>query len=58
AVYYNNGKPNLFSVNVDVKLLDLKHQLDQLNGRLNCCDARRVDDVEYRRLSVDSDKRV
>ncbi|MCH97337.1 hypothetical protein A2U01_0018331, partial [Trifolium medium] len=39
-------------IHVDVTLADLKHQLSQLNGRLNCHDARRVTDVEYRRPSV------
>ena len=31
AVYYNVGKPNLFTVHVDVMLVDLKDQLDQIN---------------------------
>ncbi|MCI41585.1 hypothetical protein A2U01_0062818, partial [Trifolium medium] len=48
AVYYNNEKPNLFRINVNVTLCDLKHQLDQHNGHLNCRDASRVADVEYR----------
>ncbi|MCI46120.1 hypothetical protein A2U01_0067360, partial [Trifolium medium] len=52
AVYYNKGKTNLFRINVDVTLCDLNHQLDQLNGRLNCRDARREADVEYRRPPV------
>ncbi|PNY11939.1 hypothetical protein L195_g008559 [Trifolium pratense] len=58
AVYYNNGKPNLFRINVDVTLADMKHQLDQLNDCLKCCDARKVAGVEYCRLSVCSDERV
>ncbi|XP_045791830.1 60S ribosomal protein L5-like [Trifolium pratense] len=52
AVYYNNGKLNLFRIHVDVTLADLKHQLSQLNGCLNCSDARRVADVEYRCPSI------
>jgi predicted alpha-1,6-mannanase (GH76 family) len=55
AVYYNNWKQNLFRINVDVKLRDPKHQLDQLNGRLNCRNARRVVGVEYRRSPVGLD---
>ncbi|MCH80629.1 hypothetical protein A2U01_0001399, partial [Trifolium medium] len=55
AVCYNNGKPNLFRIHVDVTMADLKHQMDQLNDRLNCRDARRVVSVEYRRLSICSD---
>ncbi|MCI14784.1 hypothetical protein A2U01_0035916 [Trifolium medium] len=46
AVYYNNKKSNLFRIKVDVTLVDLKHQLDQLNGRLKCRDARRVVNIE------------
>jgi hypothetical protein len=42
AVYYNNGKPNLFRIHVDVKLVYLKHYLDQLNGPLKCIVERRV----------------
>ncbi|MCH94309.1 hypothetical protein A2U01_0015267, partial [Trifolium medium] len=45
-------------IHIDVTLVDLKHQLSQLNDRLNCGDARRVTDVEYRRLSVCSDGTV
>ncbi|MCH95231.1 hypothetical protein A2U01_0016206 [Trifolium medium] len=58
AVFYNNRKSNLFRIHVDVKLAYMKHQLDQLNGRLNCRDARRAVGVEYHRLSVCSDGRV
>jgi hypothetical protein len=42
VVYYNKGKPTLFQIYMDVTLCGLKHQLDQLNGRLNKGDARRV----------------
>jgi len=54
AVCYNAGNLNLFRVRVDVTLLDLKDQLDQINWRLNHRDTRRVDDVGYRRPSIDS----
>ncbi|AES67202.2 hypothetical protein MTR_2g088010 [Medicago truncatula] len=53
AVYYNGGKPNLFSVWVDVTSVDLKDHLDQINRRLNHRDTRRVDGVGYRRSSID-----
>ncbi|KAK2422680.1 hypothetical protein QL285_033193 [Trifolium repens] len=55
AVYYNWGNANLFRIHVDVSLGDLKHQLTQLNGRVNHWDQRRVADVEYRRPSICSD---
>jgi hypothetical protein len=58
TVYYNHGKPNRFRIHVVVTLVDLKHQLDQLNDHLKCRDARRVVSVEYRRPSVYSDERV
>ncbi|MCI43039.1 hypothetical protein A2U01_0064276 [Trifolium medium] len=35
VVYFNKGNPNLFRIDVDVTLSDLKQQLDQLIGRLN-----------------------
>jgi hypothetical protein len=31
-----------------VKFADVKHQLDQLNSRLNCRNARRMTSIEYR----------
>jgi hypothetical protein len=31
AVYYNNGKLNLFRIHIDVMLNDLKHWLTQLS---------------------------
>jgi hypothetical protein len=55
AVYYNNKKTSLFMIHVDVTLADLKHQLSQLNGCLNCQNVRTVVDVEYRHPSVFSD---
>jgi len=58
AVYFNGGKPNLFRVMVDVTLVDLKDQLDQINWQLNHIDTRRVDNVGYRRPSVDSARRL
>jgi len=54
AVYYNVGKPNLFTVHVDVMLVDLKDQLDQINWQLNHKEKRRVNSVGYRRPSIDS----
>jgi hypothetical protein len=53
VVYYNRGKPNLFRVHVDVRLSGLKDHLHQINGHLNHIDKRKVDTVEYRRLSID-----
>ncbi|AES65855.1 hypothetical protein MTR_2g049970 [Medicago truncatula] len=50
AMYYNMGKPNLFRINVDVTLSDLKDQSDWINGRLTHEDTRRMNNVEYRRL--------
>ncbi|MCI58023.1 hypothetical protein A2U01_0079276, partial [Trifolium medium] len=35
AVSYNNGRPNLFQINVDETFDGLKHQLDQLNRTVN-----------------------
>jgi hypothetical protein len=58
AVYYNGGNVNLFRIHVDVTLGDLKHQLIQLNGRVNHRDQRMVTEVEYRRPSVCSDGTV
>ena len=49
AVYYNGGKPpHLFRISIDVTLSGLKGQLNQSRTQ------RRVDGVEYRRLSTDS----
>ena len=42
AIYYNVGKPNLFRVQVNVTMLDLKDQLDQINRELNQRDIRRM----------------
>ncbi|MCI13980.1 hypothetical protein A2U01_0035105, partial [Trifolium medium] len=39
----------------NVTLADQNHQLTQLNGRLNCGDARKVTDAEYCRPTVCSD---
>ncbi|KAK2361307.1 hypothetical protein QL285_086471 [Trifolium repens] len=58
VVCYNNEKPNLFRIHVYVTLIDLKHQLSQLSGRLNCHNASRVTGVEYLRSSVCSDGNV
>ncbi|MCI54065.1 hypothetical protein A2U01_0075312 [Trifolium medium] len=41
-----------------LRCANLKHQLDQLNGRLKCRDVRRVAGVEYHRPSVGTDERV
>jgi len=54
AVYYNRGKPNLFSIRVNVTLSCLKDQLDQINGRFNHNNIRGMDSVEYRHTSIDS----
>ncbi|KAK2414869.1 hypothetical protein QL285_037407 [Trifolium repens] len=58
VVCCNNGKSNLFRIHVDVTLVDLKHQLSQLNGHLNSHDVSRVTGVEYLRSSVCSDGNV
>jgi hypothetical protein len=58
VIYYNAGKSNMFKVWVDVMLLDLKDKLNQINRRLNHKDTRRMDNVEYRRPSTDSDESV
>jgi len=47
AVCFNGGKPNMFRVQINVTLVDLKDQLDQINQQLNHRDTRRVDDLEY-----------
>ena len=48
-VYYNEEKPNIFKIYVDVILYGLKDHQDQMNGRLIHKDTKRVDNVEYRR---------
>ena len=53
AVYYNEGKPNLFGVHIDITLSDLNDQLDQINSCLNHSDTRRVDIVEYYCSSIE-----
>jgi len=58
AMYYNVEKPNLFRVHVDVTLSNMNDQLDQINSRLNHRDTRRINNVQYRHPSVDSDGRV
>ncbi|AES93736.1 hypothetical protein MTR_5g006910 [Medicago truncatula] len=55
AMYYSMGKPNMFRINVDVTLSDLKDQSDWINGRLNHEDTRRMNNVEYRRLLTHMD---
>lgn len=45
----------MFRIRVNVTLFGLKDQLDQINGHLNHIEPRRVDHVEYRRQSIDSD---
>jgi hypothetical protein len=47
AVYYNGENVNLFRIQVDVTLGDLKHQLTRFNGRVNHHDKKRVTGVEY-----------
>ncbi|CAJ2666686.1 unnamed protein product [Trifolium pratense] len=58
AIYYNQGNSNLFRINVDVTLVDLKNQLTELSCRLHGLDQRRVTEVVYRRPSVCSDGKV
>ncbi|PNX96230.1 hypothetical protein L195_g019432 [Trifolium pratense] len=58
AVYYNQGNPNLFRINVDVTLADLKNQLTEVNCRLHGPNQRRVTEVVYRRLLVRLDGKV
>jgi hypothetical protein len=57
AVYYNDEKSNLYRIQVNVTLGDLKNQLAQLSGRLHFRDQRRATDVEYRFPSVCSQNR-
>jgi len=52
------GKPNLFMANIDVTLYGLNDQLAQINVFLNHKDTRTVDNVEHRRLSINSDGHV
>ncbi|AES97530.2 hypothetical protein MTR_5g055660 [Medicago truncatula] len=53
------GKPpHFFRIHNDVTLSGLKSQLNQINLELNYRDTRRVDGVEYRRLSTNSAGRV
>jgi len=56
VVYYNNGKPKLFMINVT--LFDFKDQLEKINDRLNCEDTRRPINVEYCCLLINLDGRV
>jgi len=58
AVCYNVGKPNLSRVQVNVMLVDLKDLLDQINWKLNKRDTRRVNNVGYRRPSIDTSGRL
>jgi hypothetical protein len=37
TIYFNNGTPNMFRINVDVTLSDMKQQLDQINRSCNNC---------------------
>ncbi|KEH40592.1 hypothetical protein MtrunA17_Chr1g0161221 [Medicago truncatula] len=46
--------PHLFMIHTDITLSELKDRLDQINRQLNHRDTRRMDDVEYRRPSIDS----
>jgi len=43
----NGGNPYLFKVQDDVRLKDLKDQLNEINQRLNSGDTRRVEDIQY-----------
>jgi len=54
VVCFNGGKRNLFRVQVDVTLVDLKDQLNQINQRLSHRGTRKVDGVRYRRPLIDS----
>jgi len=42
TIYYNDGKPNLFTDHINVSLSGLKDQLDQIKGRLNYIDTIRA----------------
>lgn len=46
AIYYNKGKLNRFRVHIDATLSDLKEQLDQINGRINHKDIRRMNNFQ------------
>ncbi|MCI32150.1 hypothetical protein A2U01_0053362, partial [Trifolium medium] len=56
GVYYNKGKPNLFRIQVDVKMAYLKHQLDLKD--VYPAATKRVTNVEYHCPLVDSGGRV
>ncbi|KAK2374355.1 hypothetical protein QL285_075325 [Trifolium repens] len=59
AVYFNDGKSNMFRIFVDATLVDLKQQLNEIN---RCCnnpnDDITVTSVEYRKPSMRSDRSV
>jgi len=48
-VRFNGGNRHLFKVRVDIKLKDLKDQLNEINQGLNPEDTRRVEDIWYAR---------
>jgi hypothetical protein len=41
-------------IRTDITFSELKDHLDQINSQLNHRDTKRMDDVEYRRSSIDS----
>jgi len=58
AVYYNNGKLNLFRISLDVTLSDLNDQLDKINVCLNHDERRRMVNVDYYCSPIDSERFV
>ncbi|KAK2356974.1 hypothetical protein QL285_094288 [Trifolium repens] len=59
VVYFDAETPNMFRIDVDSTLSDLKQQLDEIN---RCCinrnDDRNVTSVDYRKPSITSDGSV
>jgi hypothetical protein len=53
AVYYK-GEPNMFRIHMDITLCDLKDQLEQIDYCLNRGYTRRVNNVKYPCMSIDS----
>ena len=46
-VCFNSRNPYLFKVQDDVRLRDLKDQLNEINQRLNPGDTRKVEYIQY-----------
>lgn len=58
VIYSNKGKPNLFRISLDIILSDLNDQPNQINVCLNHGDKRKMVDVDYYCLSIDSNRYV